>query len=169
MEQTTQSIILMQGPPACGKSTYARKYQEEHPETTVIVSRDSFRHARGKYWIPRQEKYITALEQFAIKEAAEMGFTVLVDATNMNPGMIAEIVEIAKPLNLPVMGYMIHTTLGECLHRDLNKDREHTVGAACINGFYKKYEDYCRIHNLDRSQEYSIHTIYNPENATDNN
>lgn len=170
MEQiTTQSIILMQGPPASGKSTIARQYQEEHPETSVIVSRDSFRHARGKYWVPKQEKYITALEQFAIKEAAEMGFTVLVDATNMNPAMIADVVEIAKPLRIPVIGYMVHVPLETCIARDINKNREHTVGSTVIRSFYKKYEDYCRIHNLDRSETISIHSIYNLENATDNN
>ena len=170
MERNHQiGIVLMQGPPACGKSTRARQYQEQNPETSVIVSRDALRHTRGKYWVPKQEKYITTLEQFAIRQAVEMGYTAIVDATNMNPVMIAEIVGIAKGLNVPVIGCMIHTTLEECLKRDVNKDREHTVGTMVIRNFYKKYEEYCRVHNLDRSTEFSIHTIYNPENATNDN
>lgn len=171
---TQQAIILMQGPPACGKSTHARKYQESDPEHIVIVSRDAFRHARGKYWVPKQEDYITALEQFAVDQAIEMGYTVIVDATNMNPAMIADMVEIARLHNIPVVGCMVHTTLDECLKRDRNKDREHTVGAVVINNFYKKYIDYCQAHNLDTTlattdTPFSLHFIYNPENATDNN
>ena len=35
-------LIIMSGAPGCGKSTYARKYCEEHKDT-VIVSRDAIR------------------------------------------------------------------------------------------------------------------------------
>ena len=162
-EQIVPSIVLMQGPPACGKSTYARKYNEQHPETSVIVSRDAFRHARGKYWVPSQEKYITALERFAISEGLVHGYTVIVDATNMNPAMIANIVEIAREYEVAVFAIMIHATLEECIKRDLNKDREHTVGETVIRNFYKKYQDYCNQHGLDHDNEFSMDIIYNPE------
>lgn len=172
MEHTTgPAIILMQGPPACGKSTKARTIQEGDPENVVIVSRDSFRHARGKYWIPSQEKYITALEHFAISQGLEMGYMVVVDATNMNPAMISDMVKIAKSYSAPVVGVMCHETLETCLKRDLNKNREHSVGETVINKFYEKYVGYCNIHNIDIIPgSFSIHFIYNPENhATNDN
>ena len=169
-----QAIILMQGPPACGKSTRARGVQKSNPTKYVIVSRDAFRHARGEYWIPNQEKYITALEQFAIRQAVAMGYTAIVDATNMNEKMIGDIENIAAEYGIPMFGCMVHATLEECLKRDLNKDREHSVGATVIKRFYYKYAEYCRNHNLDITKAFdefpfTLHIIYNPENATDCN
>ena len=57
-----KKLFIMQGIPASGKSTIARKLQEESPTTRVIVSRDAIRHARGVYWVPEQEKYISQIE-----------------------------------------------------------------------------------------------------------
>lgn len=175
MEQITgQGIILMQGPPACGKSTLARKHQGSDPDNIIIVSRDAIRHGRGKYWVPSQEQYISAIEHFSIEQGVKMGYTVIVDATNMNAKMIDQIKVIAKANNIPVIGCMVHATLEACIKRDINENREHSVGQSVIKRFYSIYAEYCDRHNLDITKAfsetpYTIHTIYSPENATDNN
>lgn len=169
MEQITgQGIILMQGPPACGKSTIARKHQESDPDNIIIVSRDAIRHGRGKYWVPSQEQYVSAIERFSIEQGVKMGYTVIVDATNMNPGMINKIKDIAATNHVPVVGCMVHATFEECIKRDINKNREHSVGQSVIKRFYDMYVEYCLRHNLDISKAlsempYTIHTIYSPE------
>lgn len=169
MEQTEQKLILLQGPPACGKSTIAIKEQAKDVDGSVIVSRDSFRDGRGKYWVPKQESYITALEQFAVDQALRMGYTVIVDATNMNPGMIRELVAMAEARFVPVWGWMVHETLENCLDRDNNITRSHHVGPMVIRNFYKKYQDYCRAHNLEMVPgTISKYLIYNPLNCQHN-
>ena len=56
-----KKIIVLQGPPASGKSTWARDTAKAGTPY-VIVNRDSIREARGEYWIPEQETYISDLE-----------------------------------------------------------------------------------------------------------
>ena len=41
-------LIILTGPPASGKSTFAKQYIQEHPDTK-IVSRDEIRHRFGEY------------------------------------------------------------------------------------------------------------------------
>lgn len=146
---TDQKIILMQGPPASGKSTIAMIEQARDPENMVIVSRDALRHARGKYWIPSQERYIAAIEQYAVDEALCMGYTVIVDATNMNPIVINDFIAMAEARFIPVYGWMVHETLEKCLERDRSTIRLHNVGETIITDFYKKYVDYCNQHNIE--------------------
>lgn len=164
--ESNQRLILMQGVPACGKSTIAIKEQAADAEHTVIVSRDELRHARGVYWVPKQENYITALEQFAVDEGLRMGYTVIVDATNMNPNMIRDLVAMAECRHIPVWGWMVHETLENCLARDANIDRRHHVGAMVIRNFYKKYTDYCNQHNIKMEPgTVTKYLMYNPHNC----
>lgn len=41
-------ILVLQGPPASGKSTFARKFVKSNLDW-VIVNRDSLREGRGEY------------------------------------------------------------------------------------------------------------------------
>lgn len=63
-------IIILQGPPACGKSTKAKALLNQYGvDKAVIVCRDSIREACGEYWVPSREDYITDLEYFTVKNA----------------------------------------------------------------------------------------------------
>ena len=53
-------ILVLQGVPASGKSTFARSLVLKD-KSYVIVSRDAIREARGDYWIPEHEDYISKL------------------------------------------------------------------------------------------------------------
>lgn len=84
-----RQILVLQGVPASGKSTFARKLATEHTNW-VIVNRDSMRKARGTYWLPSQEKYIDRLEAYAVMSALDYDLNVIIDATNLNPKAIEE-------------------------------------------------------------------------------
>lgn len=144
-----QKLIIMQGPPACGKSTVAIAEHEKDPENIVIVSRDAFRHGRGRYWIPKQEKYIEALETYAIYEALRRGLSVIVDATNLNPTIITNLTSIAASFNVPAEGWLVHTEKMDCLARNINEDRKHRVDQVVIYNFYNKYKAYCEANNIE--------------------
>lgn len=80
-------ILVLQGPPAASKSTWAREFVKDKTDW-VIVNRDSLREGRGDYWIPSQEEYISDLEEFSVKAAINRGLNVIIDATNLNPKTI---------------------------------------------------------------------------------
>lgn len=78
-----QKVIILQGTPASGKSTWAKAYCTKNKDW-IRVSRDDLRHMRGKYWIPKQEGLITKMERSLIKDALDSGFNVIVDSMNLN-------------------------------------------------------------------------------------
>lgn len=41
-------ILVLQGPPASGKSTFAKEFVKDKPDW-IIVSRDEIREGTGKY------------------------------------------------------------------------------------------------------------------------
>ena len=61
-------MIVLQGPPACGKSTWAKEYVKDKKDW-VIVSRDEIREGTGKYWVPSRDGYISEIEEFSIRSA----------------------------------------------------------------------------------------------------
>ena len=132
-------IIVLQGPPASGKSTWARKYQEEHRTDTVIVSRDNERDARGVYWEQSQEDYITACEEFKLREGLKRGYNVIMDSTNLNPRTIDKWNRVAKEMNVGIEFKEFYIPFAEALKRDANPDRTHQVGKKVIKSFYQRY------------------------------
>lgn len=132
-----REIIILQGPPACGKSTYAKELHEEN-RNCVIVSRDKIRESRGTYWLPDQEDYITAIEEFEVKTAVEMGLTPIVDATNLNPKRINKWKQLAEELDATLdIREMEVPTFEEANRRD--KNRERPVGLTVLKKFYMQY------------------------------
>lgn len=133
-----QEIIVLQGPPACGKSTFAREFAKEHTNY-VIVSRDAIREARGNYWIPEQEDYITDIETTSITSALKRGLSVIIDATNLDPRSVDKWNRMAKEYNVAIQFKEFYIPFDEAVKRDQNPDRSHKVGKAVLKKFYFKY------------------------------
>lgn len=77
------TAIILIGIPASGKSTWARKYAEKHPEF-VIISRDLFRRDLGvEVGIPDTEKRVRSLEDVSINENLTAGHSIIIDDTNL--------------------------------------------------------------------------------------
>lgn len=132
-----REIIVLQGPPACGKSTYAKKLHKEN-QNYVIVSRDNIRESRGEYWIPSQEDYISSIEEFQIRTAVEMGLTPVIDATNLNKKTLDKWNSLAKELNATLTIHELEVpSFKEALKRDNNRKRP--VGEKVLRRFYLDY------------------------------
>ena len=125
-------LIIMQGLPASGKSTAAKDYVDKHTDT-VIVSRDALRLMRGKYWLPSQEKLITAWERNCIVQALINQLNVIVDATNLNCKHLKDlynyVYDNAIPFRLELL--LIPTDIKTCIERD-SKRKELQVGEKVI-------------------------------------
>lgn len=129
-------ILVLCGPPASGKSTYAREFIKGKTDW-VIVNRDSLREGRGEYWVPSQEDYISDLEEFSIRAAIKRNYNVIIDATNLNPKTREKWVRLAAETKSLIEFKEFYVPFKEALERD--KNRERSVGEKILKNFYLKY------------------------------
>lgn len=129
-------LIILQGAPAAGKSTWAREFVKGKKDW-VIVNRDSIRDGRGDYWIPEQEGYISDLEEYHVTRALERGLNVIIDATNLNPKTKAKWTQIAEQFSIEPEWKEFTVSYEVALERDRNRER--TVGEKVIRDFYSRY------------------------------
>lgn len=134
-------LIVLQGPPATGKSTWVKEYldklSENERKKVVVVSRDTIRESTGTYWVPERENYITTLEDVAMKSALLNGLNVINDATNLNPKTITHLEEIAKQCGADIEYVKLYVPFKVALERD--QHRERPVGRKVLERFYKQY------------------------------
>lgn len=132
-------ILVLQGPPASGKSTFARKFISENKHW-VIVCRDSIRDSLGDYWVPERENLVSKIERENIISAIQMGWNVIIDATNSNPKTIAKWEALADEYNCEIEYKDFWLPFSEALKRDSNNTRKRPVGFKVIHDFYAKYK-----------------------------
>lgn len=131
-------VIILQGVPASGKSTWAREFVRDKKDW-VIVSRDSIREGTGMYWCPDREDYISDIERFSVLSACSHGLNVIVDATNLNPNTIRRWKDLMYPFSDVELEFkMFDIPLKEALRRDTLPGRR-SVGEKVIRSFYDKY------------------------------
>lgn len=133
-------IIVLQGVPASGKSTWAKKYVKDHPDT-VIVCRDSIREGTGTYWNPDHEDYISTIEEVSIRTAVTAGLDVIIDATNLNPKTIEKWKGLAGSTGSEIEFKLFEISYEDALARDERRKKEggRAVGKDVIRRFFKNY------------------------------
>ena len=91
MEQRT--IIICQGIPGSGKSTWAKNWVMEDPDHRVRWNKDSIRHMFGKYWVPEREKLMVLIEmrKAFLKEFMKEGYNIVLDDMNFSSLDLEEI------------------------------------------------------------------------------
>lgn len=129
-------LLVLQGIPGSGKTTYTREFIKEKTDW-VRISRDDLRNMRGDYWIPRQEKLISYMEDTMVLRALLNGFNVLIDATNLNAEVIQKWTGYAKIYGADLEFKMFNITLEEAIKRD--NLRPQPVGEKVITDFFYKY------------------------------
>ena len=127
----------MSGPPASGKSTYAKKYVLEHPDTK-IVSRDTIRHSFGEYNMEHEDK-VKKIETNEMIAYMKQNLEIINDATNLNKKTREKFENLAKQYNYEVVYEEFYIPFKEAVERDKNEDRLHHVGEKVLKRFYRKY------------------------------
>lgn len=131
-----KKIIVLQGPPASGKSTLALQLHLED-RSRVIVCRDAIRESRGEYWLPDQEDYISEIELFQVKTALKHNLTPIIDATNLNPKTIEKWKNLAEEENVEIEWIECVVDFKEACKRD--EERGNKVGKKVLKTFYQRY------------------------------
>lgn len=135
-----KKIIVLQGPPACGKSTKAKELLNQYgPDKAVIVCRDSIREACGEYWVPSREDYISDVEEFTVKNALARDLIPIIDATNLNTKTIEKWKKLAEDYRVEIEWIEVVVSYQEALKRDSNPDRKRPVGKKVLRTFYHRY------------------------------
>lgn len=155
-------LIILQGPPASGKTTWTKNYldscSEKERNNTVVVSRDTIRDATGTYWVPSREDYITELEDHMIEGALSRGMDVIIDATNLNPKTLQRLQAFGAKYQATEILQKFYVPFAEALERD--KNRERSVGEKVLRHFYEYYykEQYRNEVYVDHRLMKDIHT-----------
>ena len=129
-------VIILQGPPASGKSTWAKEFMKEKTQW-IRVNRDNIRLMCGDYWVPSREHLISIYEELMIRNALENNYNVIIDATNLNPKTKSKWENIAAEYNAEVEYKEFIVPYEIAIERD--KNRSLKVGENTIYTFYKKY------------------------------
>lgn len=130
-------LLILQGIPASGKSTFAKQWVEESSKTRIIVNRDSIRRGLGVYWIPSREELVSDIEYSIVNCGMEHDYDICLDSTNLNPNYLNQWLILADNYGYEVEYKNFDISLKEALERD--KNREFPVGEKVINQFYNKY------------------------------
>lgn len=134
-------LIVTQGIPASGKSTWAKKLAEDNPITHVRVCRDDMREMAGKYWVPDREDYITQIEECMVDIALFGGYNVIVDATNLNSKALEKWRSIADKYGAEFEIKRFDVELDEAIKRDSERGLSglRSVGKEVIKNFHRRY------------------------------
>lgn len=131
-------IVVLQGPPACGKSTKARELIKEYgSDKAVIVCRDSIREGCGDYWVPSREEYISLIEEDMVTTALNYDLIPIIDGTNLNSKTIEKWKFIAKMKDADIEFIELIEPYEVALQRD--KNRGNKVGEKVLRSFYERY------------------------------
>lgn len=133
-----KKVLILQGLPASGKSTYAKEILLKEPGRWVRTNKDLLREmAHASYWSKGNEKFILQLRDHIILAALEEGKHVIVDDTNFS-SHIEHIKELVKEKAVvKVNNSFLKVPVEECIKRDLK--RANSVGKDVIMDMYNKF------------------------------
>lgn len=129
------SIVVLCGPSACGKSTFAKR----HFRPTQIISSD---WARALVCDDeRDQRFNTqafALVQFLVEQRLTLNRLCVVDSTALTAQARKDLLNLAQRCQVPTTVLLFNVPLETCIERDAKRER--SVGAAVLERQYQNYE-----------------------------
>lgn len=148
-----KKLLVLQGLPASGKSTYAINWVNEDPEHRLRINQDSIRMMFGKYWLEdeeqlkKREAIVSTITMELLKQSILKQFDIVLDNMNLSKRVLSEIEHYINYFNMKftdLQAYEIEyklfkVPLNILIDRDSKRDR--SVGAKVITGLYNRYYD----------------------------
>lgn len=130
-------IIVLYGPPGCGKSTKAKKLLEQYGcKKAVIVSDDDIRQSCGEWNKPLMD-YIITVQDFMVRAALQRNLIPIIDSVNLDEGVKHKWRLIAKEFNVDIEFIEVIVPFKVACERDRNRGNK--VGRIGIAYHYNKY------------------------------
>ena len=151
-----KKLLVLQGLPASGKSTYAVKWVNEDPEHRLRINQDSIRTMFGKYWLEdkiqlkKRESITFNITMELLKQSMFNQFDIVLDNMNLSTKTISSIEDYVSYFNIKfadLQAYQIEYKLFKeplkVLEVLTNRDskRDISVGADVITNLYNRYYD----------------------------
>ncbi len=129
------SIVVLCGPAACGKSTFAQL----HFRPTQIISSDWARaHVCDDERDQRFNVQAFALVHFIVEQRLMANRLCVVDSTALTFQARKDLLELARKYQVPTTLMLFNAPLETCIERD--EKRERTVGRLIIERHYRAFE-----------------------------
>jgi len=129
------SVVVLCGPAACGKSTFAKR----HFRPTHVVSSD---WARGRVCDDERDQRFNAqafeLVHFLVEQRLTANRLCVVDSTALTAPARKELLDLAKKHQVPTTLILFNVPLETCIERD--EKRERSVGRAIVERQYQAFE-----------------------------
>lgn len=136
-------LIVLQAPPACGKSTWAREHATgELAKSWIIISKDDIRKMLGDYWVESREDLVKKIEWQSAAIAAQQGYNIIIDATNLRPKDEARWKNFAVEFDMDIEFKKWALPYSEAVKRDYArnfKEGELSVGLTVMDYFYNNF------------------------------
>jgi predicted kinase len=131
-------LIVCKGLPGSGKSTFAKQYQTENPET-IRVNKDDLRASlHNGVFSKGRENFVLKARDFIIDQALSEGHDVLCDDTNLHSKHLARMEEIAAKHGATVeIKDFTDVPIETCIQRDLARPR--SVGERVIRQMHRQF------------------------------
>lgn len=148
-----KTLLVLQGLPASGKSTYAVKWVNEDPEHRLRINQDSIRRMFGKYWLEdkiqlkKRESITSNITMELLKQSMFNQFDIVLDNMNLNTKVLDTIEDYVNYFNIKfadLQAYKIEYRLfKEPLQTliDRNSKRDISIDANVITNLYNRYYD----------------------------
>jgi len=129
------SVVVLCGPAACGKSTFAAR----HFRSTQIISSDQARALVSDD--ERDQRFSTqafALVHFLVEQRLSINRLCVVDSTALTAASRQSLLELARCYRVPAVVLLFDVPLEACLDHDAKRER--TVGRAAIERQHQLFE-----------------------------
>ena len=131
-----QKIIFLKGLPASGKSTWAKQYCIDNPDT-IRLNKDDIRAEFGNpSWSQTFEELVLTTQRNRGLQALSTGNSIIIDDTNFAEKHHNYWYSMAKKHSCEFEEQFFEVPVEECIRRDLL--RENPVGEYVIRGMYKQ-------------------------------
>ena len=131
-----KKILVLQGVPASGKTTFAKEWLVSHPGW-VRVNRDDIRSCMNDTWSRDLENHVIDIEHFIITSSLNKEKSVIVDDTNLNPQTIQRLRDLANIYECEIEFKEFRIDFRTALDRD--SQRENRIGEKELRKFFLKY------------------------------
>ena len=148
-----KTLLVLQGLPASGKSTYAVNWVNEDPEHRLRINQDLIRRMFGKYWLEdkiqlkKRESITSNITMELLKQSMFNQFDIVLDNMNLNSKILGTIENYVNYFNIKypdLQAYKIEYKLfKEPLQTLIDRDskRDISVSANVITNLYNRYYD----------------------------
>ncbi len=159
-------VLILQGLPASGKSTFAKKLVEESQGSWKRLNKDDLRAMLDhSIHSPTNEAFVEQLRDLLLLESLKAGKNVVIDDTNLWERPIERIEQVVAQYRIDnqddkvqITFQRFDTPLEECIRRD--SMREKRVGKEVIAKMYRqhivKYQQYPFYKNQDEALPQAI-------------